>query len=172
MYTLRMGDAHTLGGAMADIFTYAGTAAFTWVPATVLTIAKGIPLPNTDRPIMPGDLVDYLAQNAPDPTYESFYTHWAMLVSLSIVLSLMVGALLIYCAIRIQEVRRHERERLAGLVHTVAAHDVPKTQLRWNRIVEQSHTDDDQNWRLAILEADIMLNELLDVSKKTIDFRS
>jgi hypothetical protein len=53
------------------------------------------------------------------------------------------------------------RSACAG--HPVAAHDVSRIQLRWNGIVEEANSDDERKWRLAILEADIMLNELLDV---------
>jgi hypothetical protein len=35
--------------------------------------------------------------------------------------------------------------------------------LRWQRILEQAGSDNEHDWRLAILEADIMLNELLDM---------
>jgi hypothetical protein len=35
--------------------------------------------------------------------------------------------------------------------------------MRWERIVAEINSDSDKNWRLAILEADIMLNELLDM---------
>jgi len=45
----------------------------------------------------------------------------------------------------------------------IVAQDIPKTQLRWSRILEQVRSGNEHNWRLAILEADIMLNELLDV---------
>src|SRR3989338_4732588 len=41
--------------------------------------------------------------------------------------------------------------------------DVDKTRLRWDRVVEQASADSEHGWRLAILEADIMLNELLDL---------
>lgn len=56
-----------------------------------------------------------------------------------------------------------EHMRFYAAAHPVKKQDVPRTQLRWNRIVEQAYSDDEQKWRLAILEADIMLNELLDL---------
>jgi vacuolar-type H+-ATPase subunit H len=46
--------------------------------------------------------------------------------------------------------------------HPVAEHDIPKARLRWDRILDEANSENDQNRRLAILEADIMLNELLD----------
>ena len=76
-------------------------------------------------------------------------------------LLLMTG--IIYCIIRILQVRRHEHERFHAAAETLKARDIPKTHLRWARIVEQVRSENEQAWRLAILECDIMLNELLDV---------
>ena len=59
--------------------------------------------------------------------------------------------------------RQIERRRFESAQQTVAARDLPKSQLRWNRVREQAGSDSEQSHRLAILEADIMLNELLDV---------
>ena len=53
--------------------------------------------------------------------------------------------------------------KFRAAAHPVAKQDVPRTQLRWNKIVEQANSNSEQHWRLAILEADIMLNELLDL---------
>ena len=56
-----------------------------------------------------------------------------------------------------------ERRRFAAAQRPLAARDVPKTELRWKRVLEQVHSDSEKAARLSILEADIMLNELLDV---------
>ena len=45
----------------------------------------------------------------------------------------------------------------------MAAKDVSKTQLRWAKILEHARSDNEHDWRVAILEADILLNELLDI---------
>ena len=46
---------------------------------------------------------------------------------------------------------------------------MPRTQLRWNGILEEANSDDERKWRLAILEADIMLNELLESGMNVLD---
>jgi len=157
----------TLTGAFGNIFWFLGDVAFTWVPATVGTVtgtAPGAspPISLLSQPVTASGAVAFL-QAASPAEYASFYEHWAELVAVSIVLTILCGALVIYCAVRIIEVRRHERKRFEAAAHPVAAHDVPRTQLRWNGIVEEASSDDERKWRLAILEADIMLNELLDV---------
>jgi hypothetical protein len=157
----------TFSGAFGNIFYFLGQLAFTWVPATVGTVtgtAPGAPPPLSfiSQPVSAADAVTFL-QSASPAEYAALYRSWAELVAVSIVLSLLFAALVIYCAMRIIEVRRHERARFQAAAHPVAAGDVSRTQLRWNGIMEEVHSDDERKWRLAILESDIMLNELLDV---------
>jgi hypothetical protein len=155
----------TLGAAFGNLFWFIGDVAFTWVPATIGTItgtAPGAspPLTLISQPVSAADAITFLQQNS--PFYSDLYRYWAELVAVSIVVSLLFGALIVYAALRLLEVRRHERERIQAAVHPVAAQDRPRSHLRWERLVEEAASDNEQRWRLAILEADIMLNELLD----------
>src|SRR5665213_1785656 len=164
-YTYRMVD--TFSGAFGNIFYLLGNIAFTWVPATFGSItgtAPGAPPPLTflSQPVTTGDALMYL-QQSPTGAYAELYRHWGELVAISIIISIIFLALIIYCGYRIMEIRRHERMRVEAIAHPVAAHDVPRTELRWSRLMEEANSDDERRWRLAILEADIMLNELLDV---------
>jgi hypothetical protein len=59
-------------------------------------------------------------------------------------------------------IRQAEYKHYQAISHPVAAKDIPKVRLRWDRILEEANSENDQNRRLAILEADIMLGELLD----------
>jgi hypothetical protein len=157
----------TFTGAFGNIFWFIGSVAFTWVPATIGAVtgtAPGAtpPISLLSQPVTASDVTTFLAAASPGE-FATLYRYWAELVAVSIVLSLLFGALVIYCASRIIEIRRHERARVEAAVHPVAAHDVSRTQLRWNGIVEEANSDDERKWRLAILEADIMLNELLDI---------
>lgn len=162
-----MGPVDTFSGALGNIFYFLGETAFTWVPATVGAVtgtAPGSPPPISllSQPVSAQDAATFLQSVSPDQ-YATFYHYWAELVAISIVLSILFAALVVYCAMRIIEVRRHERMRFQAAAHPVAAHDVSRTQLRWRGIEEEANSDDERKWRLAILEADIMLNELLDV---------
>lgn len=142
---------------------------FRWVPATLLTVTNTSSFPNPDpirtpltEPVSTTDVVNFLQMASP-PTFGEVFNQWSLFVAISIMVSLLFGVLCLYCGIRIWQVRQHERERRLAFAHSVAAKDVPKTQLRWNRIREQIASHEEDQWRLAILEADIMLNELLDV---------
>lgn len=142
---------------------------FRWVPATVMVFSNTAPgsnpgmlqKPITD-PVTTTEVVNFL-QGASPAGFNAFLENWALFVAISIMVSLLLGIGCIYCAIRILQVRTNERARHKAYAHSVAAKDIPKTQLRWNHIREQLATDDEKQWRLAILEADIMLSELLDV---------
>ena len=71
-----------------------------------------------------------------------------------------------YCStplVRVWQIRQHEWAKAQAAGASVAHKDVPKSQLRWNHILERAHSNDEKSWRLAILEADMMLNELLDM---------
>ena len=163
----------TLGDAFAWAFWFLGEVTFKWVPSVVVTVVGTAPplppgtpmapqismIPN---PVTAPEIVDYLQLASAPGVYANVFHKWSVFVALSLFISLMLGALIIYCSIRIFQIRQIERRKLAAYQHTVAAQDVPKTQLRWRRVTEQIAADDEQKWRLAILEADIMLNELLD----------
>lgn len=93
---------------------------------------------------------------------ETILSFWGPLFPLATFLSLILGAGIIYCVIRILQIRRMERTAMAAGAHPIVSQDIPRTQLRWHRIEEQVNSDDPEKWRLAILEADILLNDLLD----------
>jgi|SRR5665213_31464 len=159
----------TLHGALGNIFSFFGDVAFTWVPATfgaVTGTAPGAsaPLSLISQPITTSGVIAYLQQNSVSSNYADLTRHWGELVAVSLILSILLIALMAYSIFRTFEIRKHEREALVAAAHPVAAHDVSRTQLRWNRIIEESESGDEKRWRLAILEADIMLNELLDIN--------
>lgn len=96
-------------------------------------------------------------------TPDTVFDIWGPFFPFSLLLSLICCAAIIYCALRIWQIRQAEWAQFSQAAHTVAGEDIPRTQLRWNRVLEHAQSDDEHKWRLAILEADIMLNELLDL---------
>lgn len=159
------------GNGAGWLVGYIGDVVFKFIPATVAVISGNSPelgIPNpvvmpVTQPVTTVQLVDFLNATAQPGYSEELYRWWGTLTVLSVMLSLFLAAGIIYSIVRILQIRKHEAERYAAAAHPVAAHDVPKVQLRWNRIKEEISSDNEQSWRLAILEADIMLNELLDV---------
>jgi hypothetical protein len=138
----------------------------------VTVSGTGAPLPDVvsspittviTTPVTAPQIVQYLQMASAPGVYETLFQRWSIFVAVSLLISLCLAAIIIYCCIRVFQIRQMERRRFRAAQHTVAAHDVPKTHLRWHRILEQVNSDSEKAARLAILEADIMLNELLDV---------
>jgi hypothetical protein len=108
------------------------------------------------------DVVQFIHSTSPSGVYDNLYNEWNLLVALSLTLSLIFTAVLVYSIMRVFQLRQEEIKYFHSIANTVIAQDVPKTRLRWNHIREQAASDNPQSHRLAILEADIMLGELLD----------
>jgi len=83
---------------------------------------------------------------------------------ISIFISLLLAAGIIYTTIRVFQIRMRERRALQMVERSTSGgtQDSSRTQRRWSQIVEQSSSSNESDWRLAILEADIMLDELLE----------
>lgn len=88
---------------------------------------------------------------------------WSAFVPLSIFLSLLFIVGTIYSIMRIIRIRENERLTWVIEEHPIAGDAPTKAQLRWNKIVEHANTENPNDWRQAIIEADIMLDELLTV---------
>jgi hypothetical protein len=161
----------TLPGAIGWTLWYAGEIAFKWVPGFAISLMGSessgavTPLsspPTITQPVSVTDVVHFLQANSAPGVYEQIYQNWNIFVGISMALSFIFAAILIYSVTRLFQLRQEEYKHFQAHAHSVAHHDVPKTRLRWDRIVEQAGSESDQNRRLAILEADIMLGELLD----------
>lgn len=163
------GDPSITGGIVWAL-RLSSEIAFRWVPGTVMAVTDTLsgqgPTPigkPITEPIHPGDIANFLQATGAPAAYDALYRDWSTLVAVSILITLLLLAFCFYCIIRLFQVHHHEEEHFRAAAHTIVARDVPKTQLRWDRVKNQILSEDEQNWRLAILEADIMLNELLDV---------
>ena len=149
-----------------------GIFIFQWVPSLMLSLSTAGSTglsggagtstgPITSAVTVP-QIETYLQTVSPTPIYEQFLTDWGLFAAISIFISLLLGALLIYCITRLVQVRRFEHMRFEAASATITAKDIPRTHLRWDRILSELESESEQNWRMAILEADIMLGELLD----------
>lgn len=158
------------GGTIGWGLWFLSEVAFKWIPGAVSSAAgTGVPPPvgtpivtAPTEPVTAPQVVQYLQTASAPGAYDALYRGWSSYVAFSMLVSLALIALIAYCSIRMFQIRQIERRRFAAAQQTVAAQDVPKTKLRWQHILEEAASDSDQARRLAILEADIMLNELLD----------
>lgn len=88
---------------------------------------------------------------------------WGSVYPLTVLITLLLFVGVAYCALRIRQIRALEYARFHQEARPVVSQDTPRAHLRWRRILEHAQSADQHQWRLAILEADIMLNDLLDV---------
>lgn len=86
-------------------------------------------------------------------------------ISTGVSLMLLVG--IGYSLIRMRQIRAREAAAFAGLAE-VAPQPLPDTidetqrNPKWDKVLEHISSSNAADWRLAILEADILLDELLD----------
>jgi len=66
---------------------------------------------------------------------------------------------IIYCLIRIYEIRKEEYEKLNKI--PVAIDDRPYKNRQWEVVLEHMNSETPSDWRLAIIEADNMLDEMV-----------
>lgn len=157
----------SIGGALGQLGALLGEAIFKWLPGIGVALASpgGIApatLPTISHAVSVPEVVAYLQLASEPGTYQDLFTAWAGLVGIALFLSLVLGAWLIYSLMRVVQIRRLEYQRLAEYQKAVVAQDVSRVHLRWQKIQELVSGESEGNWRLAILEADIMLAELLD----------
>lgn len=159
----------SIPGTVGYFLWQLGELAFRWIPGVAVSVAtegiEGSAMPEVSpitSAVTTGDVVDFLRVNAAPELYATVAQGWQTFVVISLFFSLLFGAMLAYCFIRIVQHRRAHARHIEHIQHSILHADVPKTHLRWDRIKEQIASDDHHAWRLAILEADIMLSELLD----------
>ncbi|MDP2650215.1 MAG: hypothetical protein Q8P16_01490 [bacterium] len=132
---------------------------------------EGAGLPRYDSgPTFDDSIVEEPADNPWDIPY---YDTWLPLFNISLVITLLFIAAAIYAALRISQIRRAERAAmeaempglamsmfLEGKEHGEAHALGSSEQVRWNQILSHSRSDSKNDWRHAIIEADIMLDAL------------
>ena len=81
---------------------------------------------------------------------------------ISLVLSLFFLAGAVYCLVRLYQIRKEEKKKLGELTERALSElqSNPANE-RWAKIMEHIGSEDEGNWRLAIVEADIILGEMM-----------
>lgn len=92
--------------------------------------------------------------------YEKIANLAEWLVPYSVFLSLFLLAFAIYCFLRIKQVEKLLRAEKTT-VSTMATASSKKINTRWERILAHINSESENDWRLAIIEADVILEEML-----------
>jgi preprotein translocase subunit SecG len=75
------------------------------------------------------------------------------------ILTIIFLTVIIYCLVRIYEVRKEEKAKLEK-AH-IAIDDEPYRNPQWDVVLKHVESDEPSDWRLAIIEADNMLDAMV-----------
>lgn len=88
---------------------------------------------------------------------------WYVFSIISFTFSTVLLLGFVYAMIRYAQVSEEEQQRLREAEQAYrAAHGAQDENVRWKQILAHVESDNPNDWRLAVIEADIMLDELLD----------
>lgn len=93
--------------------------------------------------------------------FEGDFSFLEQIKPYSIIISLLLFAGIIYVVIRIRQIRKEEKEELGKII--VAKGTEEKKKEKWNKLVDLASSENESDWRLAIIEADTMLDDMVDV---------
>ncbi|MES2216751.1 MAG: hypothetical protein V4481_05675 [Patescibacteria group bacterium] len=111
------------------------------------------------------------------PFVSYFMAHWDgyvagikklidWIVGISFPISIILFIMIIYCVERLKEIRKLEKSKMEAKVEQayepVNPGGDPGMAKRWNTVMTHIESDNPNDWKQAILEADIMLDDLLE----------
>lgn len=85
--------------------------------------------------------------------------YWEIFKIISTIITLLLLTGIAYTAIRIRQIRTEEAKEFGQVIAPQAIGD--ERNKKWADLLELVESEDSGNWRLAILEADILLEELV-----------
>lgn len=118
---------------------------------------------------------DYLSEKSGNVAYEVFYFIFfsSTMKSLLALLAIFFFAIIAYSSVRLLEIRRKEEKHLEHEIHEYAHHmaeqekkkkegDGVSKNEKWNNVLIHLLSSNPGDWKLAVIEADLMLDVLLD----------
>lgn len=89
---------------------------------------------------------------------------WSVIGTISMLLSIACIAIIIFSFVRLIEIQLYDKEEIEHEIHQAALRRKEReknTNPRWHYILTLVESSNDSDWRVAILEADSMLEEVL-----------
>lgn len=93
---------------------------------------------------------------------------WSVIGVISMLLSIVCIALIIFSLVRLIEIQLYDKEEVEHEIHTALLKEKEKERdanPRWHYILTLIESPNDSDWRVAIIEADSMLEEVLKKEK-------
>jgi uncharacterized membrane protein len=81
---------------------------------------------------------------------------------LAAILVVVLIGVIIYSIFGIMRVREHEHHELHQAIHDAQEHEEGSKNARWQVVESHINSDNPSDWKLAIIEADLILEEMLD----------
>ncbi len=86
---------------------------------------------------------------------------WVMLKNFLIVLAIILITIILYSLVRIWEIKKEEAEKMKALfAKQKQAEIAPPKNARWEQVLQHVDSVNSSEWRLAIIEADTILEEV------------
>lgn len=92
---------------------------------------------------------------------EELKNAWSLFTIFSTALSLLLATGVVYCLIRLWQLRRFEVEKFGSMAPAPFLGAPEVKNERWERITDLVNSENPSDWRQAILEADVLLDELV-----------
>jgi len=88
---------------------------------------------------------------------------YTTLVAVSVGFSAVCLAGAVYAVIRLSQIRGAQRRELKALAHQAISGEDTENE-RWQEVLSYAASDDEELWRLAVIEADVMLDDMLEAA--------
>lgn len=142
-----------------------------------MTLHNTITVPNFDE--FNGEVYTQVITPVQDIVFEGanaaqriiFDSAWLGLFGFSLIISLILATISIYSMLRIRQIRKKEneyyaRQPLSSVARRVFDMDDTTTEgsahrLRWRDVLRHVSSENKNDWRQAILEADVMLDDVI-----------
>ena len=98
----------------------------------------------------------------------AFFTNshtWAVIGLVSSLISIFFIAIILFCIVRMREIQMHEKHELDHEIKEALIRDQEAQKNenpRWHYILTLIESPNESDWRVAIIEADTMLDEILE----------
>jgi len=89
---------------------------------------------------------------------------WSVIGVISMILSIICIALIIFSLVRLVEIQIYDKEEIEHEIHTALLKEKERerdTNPRWHYILTLIESPNDSDWRVAVIEADSMMEEVL-----------
>ena len=91
-----------------------------------------------------------------------YYTNWSFLMFCSLIFSFLLLIGIIYIYSKMKEVARENSEIFDTVVSSASSFATPESKNeRWDKIIDYVNSESQAEWRLAILDADVILDKML-----------